>query len=145
MRLAPLWPTEDKRVWVPIKDVLNVKKGLWPGYPQKPRAKSCERRRCLSRGCSGRVPWNKGRRLSETARENMRKAQKENDCHHPHIETVLTGSCDAMGKGNQEWEGCEREDCATSYRVCPWFVFEGLALYYVHPPSSPIALAPRRN
>lgn len=136
MRLAPLWPTEDKRGRVLIKDVLNVKKGLWPGYPQKPKAKSCEHRRILSRKCSGRVPWNKGRRASQTARENMRNAQRENDSHHPHIDMVLTGSCEAIGR-------CEREDCATVYRLCPWFVFGGLAFYYVRPPSSPIALIPR--
>lgn len=98
MRLAPPGETGDTKVL--LKDVLNVKKGLWPGYPQKPKRKSVAARRKLSLKCSGRVPWNKGRRASETARKNMSRAQKEGDWHQPHIEMALTGPAKDLGSAS---------------------------------------------
>ena len=140
MRPAPLFETGDKRV--PIKDVLNVKKGLWPGYPQKPKPKSSEWRRKMSNKKRGRVPWNKGRALSKEHRENNRKGQEGADWHRPHIEMVLTGSCEGSPDCGREKRGV---GCADSWYVCPWFVFESLAFYYCRSPAQPIALTPIKD
>jgi hypothetical protein len=108
MKIAPIGETGNARVR--LKDVLPpIRKGCPKGhyYGEKHHLYQEEKHH---------------HHFSEEARRRM------SESHHGRVEMVLVGSCEGpleCGHGTRD------EVCSNDLYVCPFFVFESLALYQV--------------